>query len=223
MKQLCGLPGEKQVLFPFSSQLLSLNVELCGLFAFWTAIRTNFIQHHTLVLLMFFPCQDISYFSTFLHLVPFLFVFFSPDLLWLRRKGISMRSKQSKIARLELTWRLWHRLLEIYMALALDWSPGFTEYHTVVSSALTLSLALLSLSLSAWYVEIIQTMHFKSRHFAFYVCIGLSFFTLVSNFTKLRFFDILTPPYNPKGGRDCTYFDALTLEPGTRKRVLFSF
>lgn len=76
MKQLCGLPGEKQVLFPFSSQLLSLNVELCGLFAFWTAIRTNFIQHHTLVLLMFFPCQDISYFSTFLHLVPFLFVFF---------------------------------------------------------------------------------------------------------------------------------------------------
>ena len=31
-----------------------------------------------------------------------------------------MRSKQSKIARLELTWRLSHRLLEIYMALALD-------------------------------------------------------------------------------------------------------
>lgn len=29
------------------------------------------------------------------------------------------------------------------------------------------------------------------------------------------FFDILTPPYNPKGGRDCTYFDAKTFETGT--------
>jgi len=29
------------------------------------------------------------------------------------------------------------------------------------------------------------------------------------------FFDILTPPYNPRGGRDCTYFDVNLLETST--------
>ena len=29
-----------------------------------------------------------------------------------------------------------------------------------------------------------------------------------------RFFDILTPPYNPRGGRDCTYFDSQKTEQG---------
>ena len=32
----------------------------------------------------------------------------------------------------------------------------------------------------------------------------------------MRFFDILTPPYNPQGGRDCTYFEY----DGLRRRGL---